>query len=209
MADRVGAADLDMPRVEIRSLRERAAAVFRNARAWYKGHFHWLPPEFRGADFRRFMGYVVETHRLATIVRALNPTDVAWRWYDQDMRDLESLIEDGRRWSTKKPYVDSGALSLLMRAQEVLEGAASRVRNPRASDVYTLASRMMYADDDRERFAARAVLADMLEELGFAGEANSIRQGLWRRDREILPLLGVPVPRARPTSGYDRQGRAS
>lgn len=190
-------------RIELRSLLERVAAVRRNARTWYKGFFHWPPPEFRGADFRRFMSYVVETHRLGSIIRTLNPSDVAWRWYDRDMTDLETLIETGRG-----SHVQSGALSVLMRAQEVLEGAASRVLNPRVNDVYRLAAVMMYDVDDRERFAARTVLADMLEELGFTGEANSVRQGLWRRDREILPPLGVPVPRARPTPGYDRQGRA-
>lgn len=195
-------------RVETRALQQRAADLRRRAGRLLEKVAGWSPGAsgiaLRRSEILALKRLADEARALTTVIRTLNPHDAAWRFYDKDMATVLDHLE-----APFHTRVTTYAIYDLRRALEMVEGAASRIRNPRVNDVQALAGRMMYGEDRAARIGARSVLGDLLEEIGFLGEANAIRRGHWRFDRQVLPALGVTLPRTRPWSGYDSKGAAS
>ena len=201
-------------RIELRSLQDRVRALRARAGRLLESVEGWSPnfqshPSLNKRQRRDLAQLIAAAQHLAMVVRTLNPIDYAWRFYDKDIADLEERLD---RRTDANPFgqerVTTSAIYALRKALEMIEAAASRITNPRLTETQAFAGSMMYGTSEAVRSGARTVLADMLEELGFHGEANAIRAGLWSRDRAVLPRLGVRLSRMRPTTGYDAEGRA-
>ena len=96
----------------------------------------------------------------------------------------------------------------------MVEGALSRTRPPMLepatrSSIQALADAMVGAPERSDRMGARAVLGDLLEEIGLAGEAFAVRRGMWRYDEGVLRPLGITLPKRMPVDlAYNRLGSA-
>ena len=155
----------------------------------------------------RFNMYLRQTKALARVARQLNPDDRAWKHYDESMEKVDDYLsrDHGVRYEIR-----GHAVTNLHAALDMVLGSASRtsaVNSLATRGISRLAEKIKYGGP-QERSQARSVLADLLEESGFEGEANTLRStDKWSTIKKILSEMGVPVPNYEPYRNIERDAR--
>lgn len=196
-------------RIEKRSLRNRVSALRSNV--WRLARV----TNFGGEDLRkstdisRFHMYLRQTKALANLTHRLNPNDIVWRERKSDdayvgarnvqehIQKVEEYLDRSFGGRRKKMFrVIGHAVTELHHTLDLILGSASRTK---VEGIQELAGRVIYDRNAKGRAQSREVLADLLEERGYEGEANALRAATtWTATKKVLTSLGIRTPSFKP-----------
>ena len=168
-------------------------------------------PYIQHYELARFKNLLKQTEQLANLARHLNPHDVVWErgMYEKYMFDVRYEVkEETRRVPVKEQRLSRKISGTLLSAVSMILGSVSRTR-ANIPGLQIMAKRLLYGErkfpssvalSKEDALGQREVMADLIEEHGFEGEANILRANRsWRTVRGVLEDLGVTeLPKTKP-----------